>query len=235
MDTMWINLRLAYRAIIAERYISLWMVFSLGLAIGATTIVFSFANAVLFQPLPYRAANRLVLMWASKSKSVTRGLSVPDFTDLAHENRVFNTLVPILGTAGAPISYGRTSSVMGFYAGANLFHTLGVNPLLGRVFTPTLDRFYDFPLVVISHAFWQKAFRHDPSIIGREILLNRQHYTIVGVMPAGFFFPSPNIEVWLPILPEQTPFERGIPILNVLARLRSGVTLKQGQADIDSI
>jgi putative ABC transport system permease protein len=213
------------------------VVLSLGLAIGATTAVFSFVDAVLLRPFPYRDAERLVLLWASKTKLVTRGISGPDLEDLHAQNRVFEDIVPYVGYSGEPLDFGVDNSgkVSGFYAGAGFFSLLAVRPYLGRVFRFDEDQPGAEKVAVLSYSFWQNQLGGKRDVVGRTITLSREPYTVIGVMPPQFFFPDQTVQVWLPILASQIPPERGSPMVHALARLKPGVTLAQGQSAVDTI
>lgn len=232
----WRDLQYAVRILLSSKLIFFLMMLSLALSIGATTTVFSFANAVLFRPLPYRDATKLVLLWASKSATVTRGISGPDLADLREQSQAFEDIVPFVGSTGEPLSFGleRTRPVNGFRVGEEMFRLLGTQPYLGRAFRsnaqPDEER-----MVVLSYSFWKTEFGANPGVVGSQIILNGEPYTIVGVMPEDFFFPDQSVQVWVQILSSQIPAQRGNPMLHAIARLKPKLSFEQGQAEVDAI
>jgi putative ABC transport system permease protein len=236
MGALWRDLRYAIRTLSSNPLLALTVVLPLGLAIGAATAVFSFTDAVLLRPFPYRDANRLVLLWASKTTQVTRGISGPDLADLRSQALLFEDVVPFVGS-GVPLNFGVENSrtVRGFYVGGGLFSLLGVRPLVGRNFRPDEDHPGAEKAAVLSYSFWEDQFGGDRGIVGRGITLSGETYTVVGVTAPEFFFPDPTVQVWLPIAPAMLPRDRSAMSVHALARLKQGVTLARAQSDVDTI
>src|ERR1044071_3958147 len=131
---------------------------------------------------------------------------------------------------------GEPEQMKGSLASADLFRVLRAEPALGRAFAAEDDRPGAPRVAVISHGLWQRRFGADPSALGRAVTLDGEPYTVVGVMPAAFQFPDPETEVWAPLaLDPQDQSSRGSHYLNVVARLKDGVTIEQAQAEMDTI
>lgn len=227
----------AIRTLSASPLFTSMVVLSLSLAVGGVTVVFSFIDAVLLRPFPYRDPERMVLLWASKTKQITRGLSGPDLIDLRSQNKVFEDVVPYVGYSGEPLEFGNEGlqKVYGFYVGAGFFSLMGVRPYLGRTFRPDEDHPGAEKVAVLSYLFWMNRMAGNPAAVGSAVSVSGERYIIVGVMPPNFFFPDETVEVWLPILPSQILPDRGAPMVHAVARVRAGVTLVQAQAEVDTI
>jgi putative ABC transport system permease protein len=218
------------------------VVITLALGIGANTAIFSVVNAVLLRPLPYPNAARLVSIKRVDARGGNVGgtISFPTFTD-------FSAQAPSLQYAAAyNASYawfgggGEPERIEGVYASAGLFSTLGVGPALGRPFTEEEDR-PGAPLVaVISHGTWQRRFGSDGGVIGREILLDGEKTTVVGVMPQGFNFPvgQKEMEFWVPLgSSAYAPMRdnRRANNHNAIAALKPGADIRQAQSELDAV
>lgn len=236
MESLWRDARYALSLHSSNRLLTLTVVLSLGLAIGAATGVFSFVDAVILRPLPYTDPDRLVLLWASRSKEVTRGISMPDFADLRTQNQTFESIATYRGYSGEAINFGAESSrsLRAFFVGPDLFSVLGVQPLLGRVFRPDEDQAGSQRVTLLSYSFWAGEFGADQHIISQAIILGGEPYTVIGVMPPYFFFPNQSVQVWLPIPPAEMPPQRSAMSVHGIARLKPKVTLARAQGDVDT-
>ena len=210
-------------------------VLTLALGIGANTAIFSVVDAVLLRPLPYPDSNRLVWL-AERGPDWDGGpISYPNFTDWRAQQTVFehmgvfnwNNLV--LTGRGDPIH------LLAAQISADSFAALKVQPVLGRAFTPDEDRPGASPVVMLSHPIWQTHFGGDPGVLSQTITLDGRGYTVVGIMPPGFAYPTESV-VWVPVGPVAAGQERDThPGLYGVARLKPGVTLEQARAAMDTI
>ena len=217
---------------------------TLTLGVGATAAIFSVVDAVLLRALPYRDPQRLVTVFEDDSEvGFPRNTPAPgNYTDWKAQTQIFED-------AAAAAEYGRfhvfnLTGDTGGDAGEpeklqsasvtqNLFSVLGAKPALGRVFRPEEDRPGGPRVVLIGHGLWKRRFAGDPGIVGRAIALNGEKYTVVGVMPAGFAYPSASADIWTPMaLTQDQLADRGNHYLEVIARLRPGVTLAQANAGL---
>ena len=215
-------------------------VLTLTLGIGATSAVFTVANAVLVRPLPYAEPDRLVaVMEAERSRPSTSGnVSWPDFLDYKAQNQTLSGLAGFTGgsrTINMPgASPERVRAVM---VTENFFDVLGVTPALGRAFQPADMPAAAAPVVMLTDAAWRLRFAADPSIVGRAITLNDRPTTVVGVLPRDFEFTlRGRAELWMPVQPNTNQVERKFfHWMEAIGRLRPGVTREQAEADLDRI
>ncbi|HEX4441816.1 MAG TPA: ABC transporter permease [Thermoanaerobaculia bacterium] len=208
------------------------------IGIGATTAAYSLLDRVLLRPLPFPEPERLVRVWQDQSFRGYRELEVspPNYRDYKSMSHSFESM-------GATMSFSlnlvdgsapRRLDVEGMTS--EIFGMLGSRPLLGRLFGEADDRAGAPGTLVLSHALWAERFGADPSVIGRGVRLDDEPYTIVGVMPAGFSFPSRRAEAWAPMRFTEDDFqERTNFSLHVYARLRRGVSLEAARAEMSGI
>ena len=214
------------------------MVLILALGIGANTVIFSVVDTVLFRPLPYRDASRLVMFWQTIPGKGLHQLPVSqaDFYDFRATSKTLEQMATIyLDKSDFAITgLGDPQQVHGMAVSANLFSTLGVAPALGRDFRPDEDEAGNERKVILSHSFWQRQFGGDRSVIGRTLTLDGNVHTIVGVMPRGFEFSTePGREVWVPWVLNRA--NRDYHPLGVVARLRGSATVEQARGEVSTI
>jgi hypothetical protein len=212
-------------------------VVTLGLGIGATTAIFSVVDGVLLRPLPYAQADRLVrLRQVDGRKSDGGDTSPATYLDWRDRSRSFQH-VAFFQYFGHDVkgSSGETTSINSWLVSEEYFAALGVKPRLGRVFLPEEYRPGAARVVVISSTLWQQRYGGDPRVLGRQELLDGVAHTIVGVMPLSFQYPEKR-HIWAPkILSEEDTRVRAGTYLDVVARLRPGVTLTAAQDDMNRI
>ena len=211
---------------------------TLALGIGVNTAIFSAVDSILLRPLPFKDSERIVSVWEqTPSLGIQQNQAAPaNFFDLRNQNQSFEAL----GAYG-PLDINLTGTgdperLDGQLVSANVFSILGVAPALGRTFLPNEDQPGQEHVVVLSDTLWQRRFNRDPSIINRNIALNGESYTVVGVMPRGFFFPLRETELWTPwaMEPDQAS-GRGDHYLGLVARLKTGVSIEHANADLAGI
>jgi putative ABC transport system permease protein len=234
MQTLWQDLRYGARTLLKNPGFTLIAVLTLGLGIGANTAIFSVVNGVLLRPLPYHEPERIVTLL-----NYGRGpVSPANFLDFRSDSQSFAQMAAAEAWGGSLASADRAESISGLRMGEGLFAMLGERPLLGRTlqsedYQPGKDH-----VVTLSHKLWQRAFGGDPNIVGRNITLSGESYTVVGVMPPQFQFPpfwSTRAEMWAPLDLRSRATARGGNSLRVFARLKPGVTLQQAQAEVDAV
>ena len=238
------DLRFALRGFARRPGFAVVVVATLALGIGAAVAIFSVANAVLLQPLPYRDADRLVRIGHLRPESAApRGTFSPqDVEDLAAAHPGLESIASFeyfpdqsgmtLTGAGDPERL-TASGVSGTF-----FDTLGVSALAGRAFGPDDDRPGKNGVAVLSWGLWQKRFGGDPSVVGRPLVLDGHPYRVVGVMPRDFDLPSAEVAVWYPLSnvgDDAVPHRREVRWLNVLGRLAPGATTASARAGIDAL
>lgn len=232
------DFRYAARMLAKQPAFTAIVVLTLALGVGANSAIFSVVNAVLLRPLPYANPEQLVAVYEKRvSLGRERGhVSPPDFIDWRAQNGVFENM-----GAYAPASFNRTDGeeperLVGSLVTADLFSTLGVSAALGRTFTAEEDRPKADRVAAISHELWQNRFAADRNVVGKTLTLNGNIYEVIGVMPRGFGFPEKNTQLWLPLAidPAETS-ARAMHSLKVIARLKSGVTIQQAKAEMETI
>ncbi|HUJ21597.1 MAG TPA: ABC transporter permease [Bryobacteraceae bacterium] len=211
---------------------------TLSLGIGANTAIFSVVNGVLLRPLPYRDPERLANVWCMEpSRGVPQmGFALPDLSAVAGRNRSFEAVAGYF-YGDLNITGGAPERVTGVSVSANLFALLGVNPALGRTFSPSEESFGSHHVVVLSDALWRRRFGARPDAIGGTIRLNGELYNIIGVMPADFRFPAGFAQLWAPMsfAPKDDMATRNNHFIHAIARLKPGVSIAQSRADLQSI
>ena len=238
MTRLWQDVRYAARRLQRAPVFSLAVIATLAVTIGATTAAFTVVNAVLLRALPYRDPGRLVLVQQAFPKMAI-GFSPPDYLAFEARAGLFESIAAYRNREYELSGVEPPERVMVTRASVALFDTLGVRPALGRSFTLEDERAGGL-VAVLSDALWERKFARDPAAIGRPILLDRQPFTILGVMPQGFTFPQrgPTInnvpaDVYVPIaftVRERRAFG-SMYNSSVVARLKPGVTPAQANAD----
>jgi len=237
------DLRYGSRMLVRHRAATVIAVVTLALGIGANTAIFGVVNAVLLRPLPYRDSDRLVMLSTSEDKDGALGnTGYETFVDWRERSRSFERMVVIRSWGGVLTGQGEPEVIRGLRVSADYFRLLAAPPALGRDFRVEEDRPDTRFVVVISHELWQRRFNSDPQVVGKQLILNDQPFTVVGVMPRGFTdFLAANFfgaaEVWAPVGYDITqPFAcRSCQHLKAIARLKPDVTLAQAHSEMGAI
>jgi ABC-type antimicrobial peptide transport system permease subunit len=215
-------------------------VVALALGIGANSAIFSVVDAVLLRPLPFKNPSQLVMLWENAAHlGFPRDTPSPaNFLDWQKQATSFTGMAAMSERSFNLTGVGEPERLEGRRVSANLFELLGVSARLGRTFVPEDDKLGTH-VVLLSHSLWQRRIGSDPGVIGRALTLNGESYTVVGVMPPFVQLPgfeNRNDQLWVPIaFPAEEAAERGNHFLEVIARLKPGITLKQAQAEMDTI
>jgi predicted permease len=222
-------------------------VLSLAIGIGATSAIFSVANALLLRPLAYKDADRLVILWnRSPGLNVVQDWFSPgQYLDIKAETQVFDEVAATIDSSFNLTGQGMPERVEGARVSSSLFPLLGARAMLGRVFTADEDTKGKPTTAILANGFWQRRFGGDASVVGKTLVLDGNAVTIVGVMPADFSLNKEvmptvnkinNAELLLPLpMSETMRTTRSNEDYNIFARLRPGVSVTQAQADVDRI
>ena len=217
-------------------------ILTLTLGIGANTALFSVANAVLFEPLPFRAPDQLVALYANRVRFERASISYPNFLDWQRENQTFTSMAAFRQDDFNLTGVGEAEHIRGQMVSADFFSTLGVTPAAGRFFTADEDRIGAAPVALISAGLWNRKFGAASDVIGKRLALNGTDYTIIGVLPANFHLRlesfSENNDVYVPIgqWTDVVFHDRSAGLgMKAIGRLKPGVTLAQAHADMDAI
>jgi predicted permease len=217
-------------------------VLTLALGIGANTAVFSIVNGVLLNSLPFPDPDKLVTLFESKPNFKEGSISYPNFLDWQRENHAFGSIAAYRPGSFSLTGSGEAEQVRGEMVSANFFSILGVKPLVGRAFTSEEDQLGAGRVVLVSSGFCKRKLGSSSDVLGRRVMLDGEGYTIIGVMPASFHLVLPNFpdngEVYIPIGEWNYPRFRDRNHaygMKGIGRLRSGVTLAQARADMDTV
>jgi putative ABC transport system permease protein len=247
LDDLQRDIKYAFRTLAKNPGFTAVAVLTLALGIGANSAMFSVVNAVILRPLPYHDPDRLAMLWTSDPQRDIReeGTSFPTFQDWRAQSRAFADLA--ICSRGNPVTLTGGSDperIMGEAVSANLFPLLGVAPILGRPFSDEEEARRE-RLVVLSHALWQQRFGASPAAIGKTLEIDGQPVQVIGVMPAGFYFPTKDVKLWLPatfVAATLAPAVReGIwsnrfsDWWRVVGRLRPSATFEDAQTDMTAI
>ena len=232
------EIQFALRSLLKRRAFTVIALLTLALGIGVNSAIFSAVDSILLRPLPLKDPERLVSVWEQTPRDgIQQNEAAPaNFFDLQTQNQSFEQI----GAYGPDdvnlTGDGEPERLDGQVVTANVFSILGVAPALGRTFSPEEDQLGHEHVVVLSDSLWQRRFNRDPSIVNRTITLNGESFTVIGVMPRGFFFPEREIELWKPwaMEPEQKA-GRGDHYLRLVARLKPGATVARANADLTAI
>src|SRR6266851_4343252 len=216
---------------------SLTAILILAFGIGLTTAIFSVVNVVLLRPLPYKDPDRLVTVWGyDQPKGFdTDQVSYPDFIDWKNQNHVFESMAASTDAMYTMTGAGEPAAIIAYQFSPEYFDVMGVAPALGRTFLPDEIEPGKNHVVVLSNRLWKERFGGDRDIAGRSVKLDGNPYTVIGVMPPSFQYPS-STELWTPltISPEYAN-DRGVRFLRIMARRKRGATLEQARTEMNTI
>jgi len=245
MDTLIQDIRYGIRMLLKSPSISIVATIALALGIGANTAIFSVVNAVLLKPLPFPNSESLMAVFESDTtRGQLRGsYSFPNYFDLRDQNQSFENLACYHSSDFILTDSGDPARVQGSVVTANLFPLLGATPILGRSFVADEDKpTGNGRVVILSQDFFERRFNSNPALLNQAITLDGTKYTVVGVMPRSFQFPIQNdpVELWTTVAVDaagESPVtaQRGAHFLNLVGRLKQGVTQDQAQADANTI
>ena len=235
------DLRYALRMLAKTPMFAIIAVLTLALGIGANSAIFSVVDTVLLRPLPFKDPERIVMAWARYvNDSGGHGVhSFPDYADLRDQSRSFSGMAAYTRTAGTLAQAEDAQVLEGVAITPEIFDVLGIPPLLGRGFNQEEAKDQGPRVIVLTHSLWQRAFGGDQKILGQQITLSARSYTVIGVMPPGWKFPieDEHIDYVIPLqyLVASALTNRGSHFLEVVGRLKSGVQIKQAEAELSAI
>jgi predicted permease len=245
---LWLqDVRYALRMLRKNVVLTLVILASLAIGIGANSAIFSVVDALLLRPLPYPHPDRLAAVWLhSPGIGILRDWPSPgQFIDIQNQNQSFEQMA---------LAQSRTSTLTGreqpervdvLSTQSSLLTMFGAKPLLGRILLPEEDTPGKPSVAILSFGIWQRLFSSDPSVVGRTVILNGKPFTVAGVLQRGFMInsevmpsegPMDKVDIFLPLpLGPDAAQRRGDENYNIMVRLKPGVSLHQAQADIDTI
>jgi predicted permease len=247
MHTLFQDLRYALRTLRKNMMLTLVIVASLAIGIGANSAIFSVVDALLLRPLPYPEPDRLAAVWLhSPAIGILRDWPSPgQYIDIQNENHSFELMA--LAQSRTFILTGREQPerIDGVRTQSSLLEMLGAKPLLGRLLLPEEDKPGKADVAVLSEPVWKRLFNSDPGIVGKTIVMNGNPFIVVGVLQRGFLLnaevmpsegPMDKMDVFAPLpLGADAVKSRGDENYNIMVRLKQGISVKQAQADIEVI
>src|SRR5271169_1990053 len=240
VETLWQDLRYGVRMLRTSPGFSIVAILTLALGIGANAAIFSVVNGVLLRPLPFPRPDHIVLIYEClPGFGINSPFNAPDFRAFSERQRAFESLAMYSNQRYELSGGGEPERIEAARTSAALFPLLGIEPILGRTFASDEDQ-PGHSVLVLSYGLWQRRYGADPNILGRTILLDRQTFTVIGIMPRGFQFPirgerwnGAPAELWVPLSFTSPEFQAWGMEYNhtLLGRLKRGVTLAQAQRD----
>lgn len=209
---------------------------TLALGIGATTVIYSLARTVWLRPLPYRDPHRVVRIWEKNSRlDIARfPASVPNFVSWRERSHCFEALVAMMAANANLTGHGTPERVPGLAVTAGFFEMLGLSPVLGRAFALGEDMPGHARVAMISERLWRQRFGGDTGLVGRNIAVNGENWTMIGVAPADTGFSS-DIDIWQPLTLDPAREEREDHHIIVLGRLKPGVAVARAEAELNGL
>src|SRR5262245_36560495 len=245
MDTLWKDLRQALRVMRKSPGFALVAVLTLTLGVGANTAIFSIVNAVLLRPLPFPDGDRVMTVWARTDTDRALAASYPEFVDWRDGNQTFEALAVWRGQSVNLTGTGEPERLIGSFVSADFLRLLGVSTAHGRAFAAAeTEPGTAKPVAVISHGLWTRRFGGDASIVGRNLNLNGQPFTVIGILgpefapgraPADAWFMNADVLVPVAYFPNARGLERGQSELLVVGRLKPDVPVARAQADLSVV
>jgi putative ABC transport system permease protein len=239
IHTLLTDLHYAARQLIRNPGFALVTTLTLALGIGASTAIFSAVNPILFKPLPYPDAGQLMMIWEMRSDGSSQPVTFGTFYSLEQRARSFDAMAVMKPWQPAMTGALQPERFEGQRVSANYFHTLGISPALGRDFEAADDLFQGPNVVVLSNRLWRLRFAADRTIVGRQVKLDDNLFTVVGVMPTSFEnVLAPAAELWAPL-----QYDPSLPAdsrdwghhLRMVGRLRWGVSRNQARNELNVI
>ena len=241
--TLWLeelreDIKFAFRQLAAAPAFTLVATLTLALGIGANSAIFALVDATLLRPLPYGEADQLVTIWETSSATPRGFASPPNMLDWKSRSRTFETVAGYTPSMGSMVMSGRDGNALTVsrqWVTSGIFDLLGVKPIAGRTFSPE-DEAQRRRSVVISEGLWETRFDRDPSIVGGELRLDGELWTVVGVMPRHFEILG-RTSMWAmrPFPPTMPPRARAFYQLQVVGRMKPGVAVAAAQADLAAV
>ena len=238
LEQLWQDVRYGLRVLRNSPGFATLAVVTLGLGIGANSTMFSVIDAVLLQPPPFRDPSRVVVVWQKQPNGSKNTFSTPDFLEWKRQ------LGPVAHMAAARTdshtlgTRDELEQIIGAKVSSEMFAVAGVAPVMGRPFTADEDKPGAGNFILISDSLWKTRFQADPQIVGSKLSLDGAPYTVLGVMPAGFYSLINTERFWLPLQLQTQEVEgasRGVHWLFGLARLDPGNSIQQSQSQLDAI
>jgi len=231
------DVRYGVRSLLKQPGFTAIATITLALGIGANTAIFSVVNAVLLRSLSYPHAEEMVYVLEGRlsDPKFEGSYSAQNFSDMRNRNHSFDYYSALSFVSFTLTGDQQPEAVNGVLASADFGRVMGTGPALGHWFTAGEDVPGKEHVALISDGLWKRRFGTDPQVVGKRVQLNGEPYTIIGVMPSDFNFPTSNYEIWAPLALDSSKYDRGHGFLQGVARLKPNVTVEQARIDLQSI
>ena len=238
METLLQDLRYGLRVLLKNPRFAAISILTLAIGIGANTAIFSLVNVVLLRQLPYKDPDSLMWVWSIRTDQEKTAFSIPDFIDYREQNQTLEQIAAFANWSANLTGGAEPERLQGLRVSGNSFQLLGIEAVAGRTLLPEDDKPDSERTVVLSYGLWKRRFGSDLSMIGGTLTLNGDSYTVVGVLPASFFFPASDAEIAVPLKADSDPWRNdrnSISFLKAIARLKPNVTRQQAESDMTAI
>ena len=241
MTTFWQDVRYGIRTLVKRPGFTIVAALSLALGIGANTVIFSLINTTLLRPLPFDDPDKLVIIWTvpAQNKNARNGVNFAAYTAFREQSQSFDVMGALTGISknlGADTNGAPAERISGWRFSPAMFQTLRVKPALGRFYTDDEDQIDNAaPVIVITHRLWKRHFNTDPGVIGKTLTIDQQAITVIGVLPENFTFFGDEVDFITPMATARPQVTSKQGFFVPLARLKKGVSMRQAQAEIDTI
>jgi putative ABC transport system permease protein len=236
METLLQDLQYGLRAMRKSPLFAVAAILILAFGCAVNTAIFSIVNAVVIQPLPFKDPDRLVALWEKKQGGPEWfGVSPANYMDWKEQASIYQSMAAVRNWNVSYTSNDGGVPLLGIRSTADFFPMLGVEPSMGRLFTAQEDQPGSEHVVLLTYPFWKRAFAGDPQIVGKSIRLNREEYTVIGVLPASFQFASQQVELFAPLAMPHTNPDRASRDNLVFARLKPEATIESARTQLETI
>ena len=234
MTSLLLDLRHAMRVLLENATASVVAIFTLALAIGATTAIFTVVYGVLLRPLPYPQPDRLIALWEINHRGTYSRLADPNFDDFRDRNHTFAAMAKYTQWVTSVAGTSEPTRATVATVSKDFFKVLGVQPFLGRGISIDDARIGAAPVAVVSHQYWMHSLGSSQTLSTFHLRIENRDFTVVGVMPAGFQFPA-KAELWIPSELEAENTSRTSHNYSAVGRLKNGVNVQQAMADVSAL
>ena len=237
METLWQDLRYGFRVLTRKPGFTLVAIITLALGIGANTAIFSVVNKLLIDRLPYKDPDRIITLWErlSEAAAMQEKVAPANFLDWRERNQVFDQMAAVFPSGFDYTGGAEPESIRGWLVSEGFFEIFGVRALYGRTFDSEEFKPGGPRVVVIGYGLWQRRFGSDPQIVGQTLQLDNEPFTVVGVLPPEFRFLDEK-QMWAPkTFDDRDRRQRTGGYINVVARLKPGVSREQAEDDMNRI
>ena len=237
-DTLLRDLRFGARLLLKDRAFTATALIMLALGIGANTAVFSVLHTLLLRGLPYCGEDRIMMLYEKRPRedNWNNVVSPPDFLDWRSSSRSFEAMAAVVHDTVTWQSDSGAEQIMAGIVSPEFFAVLGVRPAIGAGFRPESAMRDGNEAVVLTHGFWQRRFGGDSALVGRSVTINGIPREVAGILPAGFEYPVQDVDVILPLwFRSRENLNRTNHVLNVVAKLKPGVSLGAAQSEMDGV